>query len=322
MCFVFDPKVVILLQTVAMILSIRVSFHFEDLSRLTFQDRPGRVDEGGRVEVGVAEGVEGLVVAEVVGVVVRVAADEGVGVADRPDDLAAGLEVVGGVVLATARAAGGGGPAGLQQLPLVRVIEVDPRVRAARGVGIDVGLDPAVQGVVLVPGVDAGAVLHLHEAVPGVVGARVRGVEVVRLGDRRHVAAGVVGRVGPRGLLGIGLLGDAGDLVGVVDGAVLVQIVGAGGVAVAVGVDLVGLPVADLVEREILFQAVIPTPESLRALLAHPVCLFGCVFFAGLAWLVYDAHASGYFNTRRLTGPTRVIPQGPLEGKVTVRCSG
>jgi len=57
-----------------------------------FQDRPGRVDEGRRVEVGVAEGVEGLVVAVVVGVVVRVAADKGVGVADRPDDLAVGLE--------------------------------------------------------------------------------------------------------------------------------------------------------------------------------------------------------------------------------------
>ena len=83
------------------------------------------------------------------------------------------------------------------------------------------GLDAAVQGIVLVPGVDPLAILHFHEAVPGVVGAGVGLIGGLRLRDRRHVAAGVVGGLVPRA----GPLRDAGDLVGVVDRAVLVEIV-------------------------------------------------------------------------------------------------
>jgi hypothetical protein len=97
----------------------------------------------GDVEVGVREVVKGLVVAEVIGVGVLVPSDEGVNIPDRPDELVLGLEVVGGVVL------GAGGFARLKELPLIVVVEVPPGVGAAGGVAVDVGLDAAVEAVVL-----------------------------------------------------------------------------------------------------------------------------------------------------------------------------
>ena len=49
-------------------------------------------------------------------------------------------------------------------------------------------------------------------------------VKAVGLGDSCHVAPWIVGRLGPLGLLRIGVLGDARDLVDVVVRAVLVQV--------------------------------------------------------------------------------------------------
>ena len=46
-----------------------------------------------------------------------------------------------------APAADGGGRSGFQELPVVGVIEVPPRVGAAGSVGIDVGLYATAQGV-------------------------------------------------------------------------------------------------------------------------------------------------------------------------------
>jgi hypothetical protein len=137
--------------------------------------------------------------------------------------------------------------------------------RVARGVGVDVLLDAAVEAVVLVPADCRGADLDHGRAVPGVVDER-QG-RLLGLGlrppagarGRDHVPGRVVDGIHPGRLVGqlrdgvVGVEVDVVgvDLVGVVVVAVLVDLLGAGvGVAaVAVGVEAVFGPVAGLGER-------------------------------------------------------------------------
>jgi hypothetical protein len=74
--------------------------------------------------------------------------DRRVDVAQAPDVLTFRLEGLGRVVL------GRGGLSRLKELPLVVVVEVPPRVGAAGGVGVEVGLDAAREAIVLVAGVE------------------------------------------------------------------------------------------------------------------------------------------------------------------------